>query len=378
MSLVGLDGGFLVPIGPSFFGFATTTPSVGAIATLDAANEAAIMIGQVIWSDGGSHTIDTTGSSLFSWRSGTTTFANAGTTVKVGLGAIDAANGPPGRATNVADVITFDVAAVLVGGGGGIPNNAAATSAPTTGTKTIANGDMVAFSVQMTARAGADSVIVNGSSLGAPTNRPFVTQFTGGVYAAVSVAPLVVITASDGTIGWFYGTMPSGSVPTRTFSSGGAGATKEYGQLYKLPFPCKVYGIYGDIAPTADLDWVLYSDPLGTPVAQRTVAMDLNVVNAAVGRTAAMMFSSPYTLEAEQLIVAAYKPGASNITVRYRTLHSATHRVMDVGGVDGYGVNRDAGAFADDNSGLNHYFIGLLVGGFSYNAARLVNGGLVR
>jgi hypothetical protein len=378
MSLVGLDGGFCVPIGPSFFGFATTTPGVGAGATLDAANEACIMIGQVIWTDGGSHTIDTTGSSALSWRPGTTTFANAGTTVKVGLAAVDTANGPPGRAVNVADVITFDVAAVFTGGGGGIPNNVGTTSVPTTGSKTIANGDLVAFAVQMTARAGVDSVIVNGAGLGAPTNRPIVTQFTGGAYAAVTISPILVITASDGTIGWFFGTEPSSSVPSRTFSSGGAGATKEYGQLFKLPFPCKIYGLYGDIVPSADLNWVLYSSPLGTPVAEKTVAMDLNVVNANNGRVAAMMFSSPYTCEAEQEVVAAYKPGASNITVRYRTLHLAAHRVVDVGGVDSYGVNRDAAAFADDNSGLNHYLIGLLVGGFSYNAARLVNGGLAR
>jgi hypothetical protein len=378
MSLVGLDGGFITPIGPSIFGFAHNTPSLPAI-TLDAANEAIINIGQVIWADGGTHTLDTTGSSSIGWRTGSVTFANAGTTVKVGLGTVDAATGPPGRATNAADVITFSVSKSMTGGGGGVTGSAWQTHVPDAGSLSIANGDFIAMSVQMTARGGADSVNANYTTLaGNGWNRPIVTSFTGGAYAAVVGVPNVMLTASDGTLGWFYGSAPATSVSTKTAASGGAGATKEYGQLFKLPFPCKVYGIYANIDPDGDCDFVLYSDPLGTPAAQKTVSMDANVTQVANQRLSAMMFSSPYTLEAETPIVAAYKPGATSITIHFRTLASATHRIVDAGGVDSYGVNRDAAAFADDNSSLNHFFIGLLVGGQSYNAARLTNGGMVQ
>lgn len=377
MSLVGLDGGFITPIGPSIFGFAFTVPSTTGV-TLDAANEAGIAIGQIIWADGGTHTVDTSGSSSIAWRTGTVTFANAGTTVKVGLGTVDAATGPPGRATNAADVITMAVSKSMTGGGGGITTNSWLTHVPDAGSLSIASGDLLAMSIQMTARGGADSVLIAYGAHSNVWNRPFVTSFTGGAYAAVTGMPNTIITASDGTIGWFFGTSPFTSVGTKTANSGGAGATKEYGQLFKLPFPCKVYGIYGNIDPDGDCDFVLYSDPLGTPVPERTTSMDANVVNVASQRMSAILFATPYTLEAETPIVAAYKPGATNITIHFRTLASATHRVVDAWGTDGYGVNRDTSAFANDNSSLNHFFMGLLVGGFSYNAARLVNGGLAR
>lgn len=377
MSLVGLDGGFITPVGPTMFGFAFTTPGTNNT-TLDAANEANIAIGQVIWADGGTHTVDTSGSSSIQWRTSTVTFANAGTTVKVGLGTVDAATGPPGRATNVADVITMAVSKSMTGGGGGVTNNAWQTHVPDAGSLAIATGDLLAFSVQMTARAGADSVLVVNGSQSTPFNRHFVTSFTGGAYAITTGNPNAIIVASDGTIGWFYGSMPFTSIGTKTAASGGAGATKEYGQLFKLPFPCKVYGIYANIDPDGDCDFVLYSDPLGSPAAQRTVSMDANVVGSANQRMSAFLFSSPYTLEAETPIVAAYKPGATSITIHFRTLNAATHRVVDAGGTDSYGVNRDTGVFANDNSSLNHFFIGLLVGGHSYNAARLLNGGMTQ
>jgi hypothetical protein len=61
----------------------------------------------------------------------------------------------------------------------------------------------------------------------------------------------------------------------------------------------------------------------------------------------------------------AYKPTTgSNISAAYKTLASATHRATDPWGTSGYGVNRNTGAFADDNSGLNHYDIGLIVSGY--------------
>jgi hypothetical protein len=266
----------------------------------------------------------------------------------------------------------------MTGGGGGVTSAAWQTHVPDAGTLAIANGDMVAFSVQMTARGGADSVTVSNASLsGSGWNSPFVTSFLGGVYAAENVNPNAIIVASDGTIGWFFGTMPLTSVGTKTANSGGAGATKEYGQLFRLPFPCNVYGIYANIDPDANLDFVLYSDPLGTPVPEKTVSMDANAVRIASQRMSAMLFATPYTLAAETPIVAAYKPGASNITIHFRTLASATHRVVDAWGTDGYGVNRDAAAFADDNSSLNHFFIGLLVGGFEHGVNPTYQAGII-
>lgn len=362
MAIAGLGGGFCSLVGPSTL-VALGVPA-STTTTIDAANEAAIYIGRIATSDGGSHTIDPSGSSSLGWRSGSLTFANGGTTVIVGLAAVDAATGPPPRAANAADVITFDVSKSLTGGGGGITANAWQTHVPDTGTKTIAHGDLVAFAVQATARGGTDAIRPTHATINAVRQRPSVTNFTGGSYAASTSGPNIIITFSDGAIGWFFATDVFSVQSTRTWNSGSA--TKEYGQLYQLQFPTKVYGIYGWVAPSADTDLVLYSDPLGTPVAEKTISIDSNTTSVATGALFFELFPAPYTAGPNQKLGAVFKPGGTDISAYYKTIASAGHRVSDAWATGGYGISRASGAFADANSSLDHYYIGLIVGAFEH------------
>jgi len=364
MSLVGYTGGFnsLLGLAPHFGGL---NPATTNNITIDATNEALILVGQVFTADGGSHTIDTTGSSALHWLSAAVTFANAGTTVKVGLAAVDTAAGPPPRAVNVTEVITFDVAASFTGGGGGITGSAWQTSVPTTGTKTIANGDFVAFAVQMTARGGSDSIVITGANNGFPLHRPTITTLVStATYTESSQGPNVLIVFSDGTLGWFYMSDVRSAVGTRTWNSGSS--PNEYGQLFNMPFPYRVYGMYGWLDPDADCDVVFYSDPLGTPVAEKTLSIDANTVSQAIGRRIYVMFPAAYDVPANTPVAVVFKPGGSNVSAYYKTLASATHRVTDAGGTSSYGVSRSSGAFANANSSLDHYYMGLLVGGFEH------------
>lgn len=363
MALQNLSGGFFSQIGPGPLSL-HTIPALSGGTTLDAAAEAAIYVGHIFTSDGASHTIDTTGSSSLGWLTAAVTFANAGTTVKVGLATIDAANGPPSRATNVANVITFDVSKSLTGGGGGITGSAWQNHVPDAGTKTIAHGDLVCFAVQMTARGGVDSVIANWEAQAQSTGFAAVTGFTGGSYASSNGIPHAIITFSDGAIGYFMGGANQVTINTRTWSS--ASATKEYGQLYKLPFPMKVHGLFAWAAPSADFDAVLYSDPLGTPVAEKTRSIDLNTAQTSSGRKMFMPFASPYAVSANQEIGAVIKPGASNVSAYYKTLNTATYRAADPWGTVGYGISRAAGAFANANVSLDHYYVGLIVSGYEH------------
>jgi hypothetical protein len=357
MALQSLPGGVL-RLGPAIHSSPT---SLGGFTAL-AANSAVMFIGRVVTADGGSHTIDTTGSSSLGWHSTTTTFANAGTSVSVGLATVDTSNGPPARAVNVANVITFDVKATFAGGGGGI-SSGWMTTVPTSGTKTIANGDLVAFAVQMTARGGTDSVGIDHlASAGSVTiNRPAITSFSGS-YSVRTGLPNLIITFSDGTLGWIEYSDIATAAAGRVWNSGSA--TKEYGQLYQLPFPMKVCGIYGFAAIGNDTDVVLYSDPLGTPVAQKTVSIDANTLATASAAFFEEYFPSPYTVAANQPIGAVLKPGASNITLDFKTLAAAGHRASDPWGTSGYGISRASGAFANANSSLDHYYVGLLVSAF--------------
>lgn len=380
MSLVAFDGMPLVPVGGIW---APQIPqNVGGLsstATLDTALEACIMYGQVWTTDGSSHTIDTSGSSALEWRTGTSTFANVGTSVTVGLAAVDSGAGSPGRAANTAGTITFDVSKTMLGNGGGITTAAWQTHVPDTGTKTIANGDILAFAIQMTTRAGADSIVVQCENSTTISNFPGTTTFDGtSTYTAQNSVPNVVITFSDGTLGFFFGSyVASVGSTTQTWNSGSG--TKEYGNYFALPVPAKIYGMVlniGFAGNTSDCDAILYSDPLGTPVAEKTSSIDANVMGSATtGRYFIRLFSSPYTSTANQPLAGILKPTtANNVNANYKTFNSSSHQKSDSLGSNCYAVNRASGAFAAQNSNKDRFGIALLVAAFEDGTA--TGGGL--
>lgn len=378
MSLVALDGTPLMMLGggqrPLGGGLAANT----SLATLAAAKAAAIMIGRVFTEDGASHTIDTTGSSSMGWRSGALTFANAATTVVVGLATVDAANGAPGRATNSTGTITPSVSKSHTGGGGGITANAWQENVPSSGSLAIANGDLLAAFVQMTARGGADSVVVQAQAMTTSLLRPNCTSFDGtSTYTNATQTPNFTITFSDGKLGWFYGGAVINSTTAQTWNSGSA--TKEYGNYLLMPFPAKIYGLYGAINLTtnaADCDGVLYSDPLGTPVAEKTITLDANTVHASAAQAPFIeLFTSPYSAKANQPLAAIFKPGATDVTSTYRIMNASAHQKSLDYGSNGYAVNRASGAFAAQNSNKDRFSIGLLVGAFSQENNQLINSG---
>lgn len=360
-----IGGTPFIPIGHA--GMPPNITNLGALAgvTIDATNEAVVGIGQIFWEDAGSHTIDTSGASSIQWRSVNATFVNAGTTVIVGVAPVDAATGPPPRAANTTDVINFDVSCTLTGGSGGIANGGWNTSVPTVGTKTMAHGDLIAVCIQMTAHGGADTMqvgILNNPG-GAAGQRPSVTSFLSAAYATAGGLPNFVIAASDGKLGFIFGCSVINIISGTAFNSGSS--PNERGNLMIMPFGGKIHGIIYSCTiagATSDFDLVLYSDPLGTPVAQKTVSIDANTVPSTANIFGAMLFSSPYTFIAGQTIAAIYKPTtANNITPAFVTLNNASHMKAFSLGTNAYAVNRSSGAFGVQNSNLDRYQIGVLV-----------------
>jgi hypothetical protein len=330
-----------------------------------ATNDAVMMIGKVHWEDGGSHTIDTTGSSSIQWRTGTATFANAGTTVKVGVSAVDATNGPPVRAVNSSNLITFDVAAVFTGGGGGITASAWQTSVPTTGSKTIANGDLVAVSMQMTVKAGSDSVNVSATNMQISSMQPTLSTITfTSSYSNTLAVPNCVLVASDGTRGYIFGGFIASSLTSQSWSN--TSAKVEYGNILRFPFPTRAYGIIGGGNLAVDTNLILYGTPLGTPSALATIAAKaVQVGQQASTNDFRSMFASPVDLSAntDYGIIAAPQ-SASNTTMIYKSYNDANHQNSDWLGTDCYAINRASGAFASQNSNKDRFAIGLLVGAF--------------
>lgn len=361
-----LDGNPLFPIGVDLLMLGNLGYPTATNITLDAANEASICLGHVFTSDGQTHTLDTSGSSSIGWRAGAVTFANAGTTVKVGLATVDDTTGPASRATNVADVVTYSVSASLTGGGGGISANTWHEHVPDTGSLSVGHTDLLAMAVQMTARGGADSVIVTNSAIGnGAFHRPGVTQFVGGAYTAVASVPNCHITFADGATGWFAGSSLWSVASTgQTWNSGSA--TKEYGNFIQRPYPMRVHGIISYTNFTNNADLVLYSDPLGgSPVAERTIAIDANQTQTGNSRAGFYMLSNPYNVAPNQPLGVIMKPGASNISSIYKTFNAAVNGRSEIGGQNIYAINRASGAFAAQNSNKDKFAIGLLVEQFS-------------
>lgn len=379
MAITALAGTGLPFVGGAVTGGFPQAPSLQTATTMDAANEANIFYGRIITEDGGSHTIDTTGSSSIGWRTGAVTFANGTTNLVVGLAAMNTTTGPAPRAVNVADVITFDVSRTYTSAAAPAANSWIET-VPTSGTKTIANGDLVAMCVQMTARGGADSVIIQAAGSLATTLFAGCTSFAGAAYSNATRQPNCVITFSDGALGFFEGGYVASVSPTaQSYNTGSASV--EYGNLLQFTVPVNVYGIRGtiQIGANADAELVLYSDPLGTPAAAKTVSIDANVVSiTGSGGLYDCLFPSPYVLAANTPVAAILKPTtANNVAMSYKTFNASAHQKSDMLGASCYAVNRASGAFAAQNSSKDRFAIGLLVGAFSDGVSTSPAGKLV-
>ena len=235
----------------------------------------------------------------------------------------------------------------------------------TTGTKTIAHGDLVAIVFELTARGGADTIgikTMQPSNLWLPSNGfPTVTDNTGGTYArTASAIPLAQIVFDDGSIGWFYGCpfFNYNTTPTAVTYNSGTGTADEYGNYLNYPFMYYAIGIgyLGQISGnSADAELLLYSDPLGTPVAERTITLDATQVPAtATVLNNLFLFSTPILLRAYTPYAVSLRPTtANNVTLYQRDVDTVAQGDGSEIGTYCYAVRRldNTGAFSDYNGG---------------------------
>ncbi|MGX1323863.1 hypothetical protein AB7M17_007316 [Bradyrhizobium sp. USDA 377] len=332
---------------------------------INAANLAVVMIGQVWWDDHASHTVDTTGSSAIGWRSGSGIFANSGTTLKVGIASVDTSNGPTGRPSNSAGVISYDVVASILGNSGLVTSNAWIESVPTSGTRTIAHNELIAVCWQLTSRAGSDAVLIRSiGNAGFSNGIPSFCIYNGSSFSGQSLMPNCVIRASDGTRGYLIGASVASSSSSQSWNN--TSTTKEYANVIQVPYACKAYGVVHYSNVGGDVDYVLYEDPFGTPTVRASVSVDANTVGTSSLASYPLMFTTGFgfTLSANTPYAIAMKPTtATNVSLSYLTFGNVAHHTSVPGGDNGYAVSRNTGAFAAQNSQLDRYFLGLCVGG---------------
>lgn len=382
MSIAKFAGLDIHPLGMPLRQLSASAPTSLSDLSMSAANNAVVYIGRVFWTDGGTHTVDTSGSSAIGLRTSTATLTSASTTVKAGMAAVDTSNGPAGRPVNSAGVITPDVAAVILGNSGLISANTWNELVPTTGSKTIAHGDLVSVFVQMTLHGASDTLSIRSAGTVASPALPNVAIYNGS-FAAQSLLPNCVIRASDGTRGCIFGgCIASALGGLQTFSTGTT--IKECGNVIVPPYPAKAVGFVfnPNAGGSCDFDVILYEDPFGTPVARASGSVDANTVSASGFAIYEDMFTTGYgyQLSTTSTYAIVGKPTTANsLNMFYRTFGNVAHQAFVPGGAGGYAVNRNTGAFSAQNSQLDRFDIGLLVEGGDTGASGgglLVNPGM--
>lgn len=357
-NLVG-QGRWLPPLPEGIF--SDGIPSVNSSIALDADEEEWQWIGRVRIDGGGSKTFGT--SSILSWLPGAAITFVATATLRVGVkkaASIDAANGPPARATIGA--AAFDVYKDLVGGTDTITASTYRNEAMASGTPfTVTDGDLLAVCFHLDITANAQSVLVRNTSMINLLVLPVSTLVTSGpTYTAQTVAGNVVIAFDDGTLGWIEPTYPfsNTNVVVATASIGNGNII---GNIFRTNYSCKVDAIAAilDLATGSDCALELYSTPLGTPVLIESVAIDQNITGTAAAGMAFVNLTTPRTLTINtDYLVGIKQTTATALTGRQHDVDSAAHFKPLGMGAECYAADSVAGAtFAQQNSGKRRYSI---------------------
>lgn len=293
--------------------------------TLDASGESRFTIGRVFLAGGsGSKTISAAGGGIIHWYSAGVTLADAASNLRIGIQDV--------AATGLEDG-TFDVYGDYTSAGAPAANTFL-SKAMGTGTKTISHGDEIAIGLELTARGGSDTVAVRGYAYGDllsnASNYPYTTVDAGAGPARNQTAQIsAVIEFDDDTLGWIEPGFVHPNVPNVTATSGfNTGSTPdEYAGLFQIPFKCRIRGCYsyvGSLATTDNFEMILYSDAEGTPVAERTIAIDPNYTGSASAMGQYWRnFATPFTLT----------PSNSQwyaIAIRPTTANSITYGYLDL------------------------------------------------
>lgn len=380
MSATSIGGGAWLPANQAMPMFGPVGISSADTALMDADQEEVQIIGHVVLAGGsGSKTFGT--SSKIGWLPGASITFQATATLRVGLkkaSVIDAANGPPARAT--IGTAAFNVYKDLTGGTDTITSTTWRTDTMSTNdgaNVTVNHGDLVAICFCLSITANAQSVKVRGHSTTNTTSRPTVTLVTSGpTYAAQAVAPNIIITFDDGSFGWIDGSL--------VYSASSIGTNIGNGVIYAnvttLPVPVTIDAVAVMVteAGTTNFDVGLWSDPNGTPTAMTngTVSVDPQQLGSASHRIIMVTLPTAQAIAANTAFAyGAKQNSATNIAVGSIDFDATTD--MQADGLDSScfaATSTGGAAFSTLNSGKRRMMAWFRVMKFD-NGASMGGGG---
>jgi hypothetical protein len=357
-NLVG-DGFWIPGLWNYMAGTMAITSTDGAL--LDADEEEVQFIGTVKIDGGGSKTFGTSGSKI-DWLAGASITFASGSTVRVGVkkaSSISTSAGPPARATIGA--AAFDVYDDLVGGTDTISSTTWRSDAMSAGTPfTVADGDMLAVCFHLDTSSGTPSVKIRAGNTGSSILSPTTTLVTSGpTYTVQTSVPNLLITFDDGTLGWVSGTFVRSVFDA---ASGSIGNTNINGNVFQVPYACKIDAIAAVVTTTGTTDFSLdlYSTPLGTPSLVEGVAVDANQLSTtSAPRLTLKQLTTPRTLTINtDYAVGVRQTTANAVTVHQYDVNDAAHFKPNGMGAECYAAISTAGAtFSAQNSGKRRYLV---------------------
>jgi hypothetical protein len=336
-------------IWPAYAAYPHLTYSNGLVlsnaVTLDATGEKTSFIGNMIWDDGGSHTVSSAGGKIHFRTGSAVTFADGSTTLDVGIQDVSTTTAPaqPDGSYDVKDTIT--------GGDPELTSSSDAawvTATMSTGTKTIANFQKVAIVFDLTARGGTDSLILaEVQGVGNMTNPTIATNLTGTWTIATPGRGIAVVESDDGHFGTLLGTLPIIANTARSFSD--ATNPDEEGFVFQVPTERKVNAVVLNIQTgnaNADFDIHIYSDPFGTPTSVASASVEGAQGNSAARSPSFFPLDAEVTLSADtNYVLSVRATGSSAVTTVYDTIANASYR--DLLGLTACGrTTRDGGTGA--------------------------------
>lgn len=275
-------------------------------ATMNAAGNSAFTVGRLyLPGQTGTKVLSAAGGGRIYWISGPgNTFANAASELRVGIQ--DVSSGLPDG--------TFDVYSSYVGGTDTIGNQVVHDKAMTSGSKTMANGALIAIGHTLVTRGGADTVATDRLSLGSVVGNygyPYGTA-NGSRTAA---CPPYLIRFDDGTPGWVH-PLPllyNMSLFSTLITYNSGSTPDEYIGTFSFAVPMRVTAVGVNvlaIGPSDPFDVILYTDPYGTPAPHETVSF-----TGSADFTDGMgivTLATPYDLQADTKIGVAVRPTSTN------------------------------------------------------------------
>jgi hypothetical protein len=334
-------------------------PPALASTVIDASAEKVAWIGPVLTPNRGSKNISKVG-----FLPGAITSAG-GSTMRLSLQNLDTATGNPPRPDGTQDQTVDFLASAPTAS---TWYQTAALSA----TRTVAHGDMLAVVLEFQTFLGADVFNVQNFTSGSTVVGSYgLSHFTAS-WAAVSVAPNIILEFDDGS----FGTLGAGCYPAASFTTDNinTGSTPdEVALAFTVPFSCKCDGAWVNMSLVAagrNADVILYD---GTSVLA-TVSLDAETVSLA--QRLHIVHFAEQTFSPGTAYYLSVKPTtASNISVYGVTVSAANHFQATAGGTAmSWAQRTDAGAWSATTT--KRPFAGIIISalddGVSAGGARII------